>query len=64
MRDTLITRASRQGTRTVPVESRKAKYIRGDIKLSPEEVAIAMELARVERIERDLASYAIRKRDS
>ncbi len=63
MNDRTITRASRQGTRTAPIEGRKAKYIRGEIKLSPEELAIAMELARGDRIDRDLAAYAIRKRD-
>ncbi len=61
--DRTITRASRTGARTVPVEHRKAKYIRGDIKLNAEELAIAMELARGDRIDRDLAAYAIRKRD-
>jgi hypothetical protein len=66
MIDRTVKQAATAGIRTVPVPSarRNAKYIRGDIRLAHEEVAIAVEMARTERIERDIASYAIRKRTS
>lgn len=61
--DRTITRASRQGTRTIPVESR-SKQVRGDSRIFPDEIALAVEMARNERIERDIAAYGIRKRES
>jgi hypothetical protein len=52
------------GIRTQPAPSarRNAKYIRGDIRLAHEEVAIAVEMARTERIEQDIRDYAWKKR--
>ncbi|MDN4644973.1 hypothetical protein [Arthrobacter sp. PsM3] len=65
MNDRTITRAARTGTRTQPVESKPhPKSLRGNLSLTPDEVAIAMELARKIRTKQDIAAYAARKRTS
>lgn len=56
-----ITRASRRGAHTVPIEAR-SKRIRGDTKLYPDEIALAMDMARADRIERDIKEYAHKKK--
>ncbi len=63
MRDTTITRASRQGTRTAPIDKPRTKKVRGDSRIFPDEIALAVEMARTDRIEREIAAYAIRKRN-
>lgn len=60
MRDTTIGRAIRLGTRTIPVESR-SRVIRGDVRIFPDEVALALEMARADRTEQDIAAYKARK---
>lgn len=63
MRDTTITRASRVGAKTVPVEHKpRPKSLRGNIRLTADELTTAMEMARELRIKSDIASYAVRKR--
>lgn len=64
MNDRTITRASRQGTRSVPIDQPRTTRIRNDTQFFPDEIALAVEMARTERIERDIAAYAIRKRES
>lgn len=64
MNDRTIPRAVRQGARTQPVESKpRPQPVRGNPTLTPDELAIALEMARTERIDRDVAAYAIRKRN-
>jgi hypothetical protein len=62
MIDRTVKQAATAGIRTVPAERRYAKRVRGNVTLAPDDVALAVEMARAERIERDIASYAIRKR--
>lgn len=61
--DRTITRAWRQGVQTARVESGRPARANTAAALGPDELAAAMELARTERIERDIAAYGIRKRD-
>jgi hypothetical protein len=65
MIDRTVKQAATAGIRTQPVPSarRNAKYIRGDIRLAHEEVAIAVEMARNERIEQQIRDYAWKKRN-
>jgi len=65
MNDRTITRASRQGAHTTPVPnpSRRIHYERAPY-FTPEEDARFVTEAREERLNRDLAAYAIRKRES
>ena len=60
MNDNTGKRAIRQGTRSQPVSDRRRRPIRlrGDVTLAPDELALAMELARAERIEDDIAAYS------
>jgi hypothetical protein len=65
MNDRTVVRAARQGTHTVPVDpAARSKRVRGNIPLAPDEVQLAVEMARTERIERDIRAYALRKRES
>lgn len=65
MNDRTITRASRRGARTQPVESKPhPKSLRGNLALAPDELTTAMEMAREIRVKQDIASYAARKRTS
>ena len=59
MIDRTVSRAIRQGTRSQPVSDRRRRPIRlrGDVTLAPDELALAMELARAERIKDDIAAY-------
>ncbi len=61
MNDRTVTRASRRGTHTVPIEAR-SKRIRSDTKLYPDEIALAVDMARADRIERDIEAYAHKKK--
>lgn len=63
MRDMTITRASRRGTKTSPVENHpKRTTIRSDIRLTAEEVAVALDIARSDRVEAEIEAYALMKR--
>jgi hypothetical protein len=63
MNDRTVTRAARAGTKTTPVESRaRPKPIRGNIDITPDEVALAIEMANADRIKQDIRDYADRKR--
>lgn len=65
MKPRSITRISSQGVRTVPIESqRRAKHIRGNITLNADELALALDMARTERIEQAIRDYAYRKQES
>jgi len=65
MRDNIVHRAYRQGAHTVPVDQvKRPKRLRGNIRVSPDEITLAVQLARADRIERDIADYAARKRAS
>jgi hypothetical protein len=60
--DRTIKQAATAGIRTVPTERRYAKRIRGNVTLAPADVALAVEMARAERIEHDIRDYAWKKR--
>lgn len=63
MNDRLVARAKRFGTKSKPVESKaRPSTARGKDPLEPDEVAAAMEMARQDRIDRDIRAYAERKR--
>jgi hypothetical protein len=65
MNDRTVTRAARAGTKTIPVESRaRPKAIRGNIDITPDEVTLAIEMAKSDRIKQDIRDYADRKRQS
>lgn len=61
MNDRTVTRASRHGVHTVPVESGKPKQKQYEPKLRPDEIALALEIARQKRIKEDLEAYKARK---
>lgn len=62
MRDNPVHRAYRQGAKTTPVEHKRPKEIRGNVALTADELALALEMARGERVEQDIRDYAYRKR--
>ena len=57
-------RATRRNLATQPFPGNKPrpKKLRGNIALTPDEIAIAMEMAGKIRLNEDLAAYAARKR--
>jgi hypothetical protein len=61
MNDNTVKRAIKQGARSQPVSDRRRRPIRlrGEVTLAPDELALAMELARAERIKDDIAAYAL-----
>ncbi len=61
MNDRTVTRASRAGAHTVPVESGKPKQKQYEPKLRPDEITLALEVARQKRIKEDIAAYAARR---
>jgi hypothetical protein len=61
MNDRTTTRASRYGAHTIPVESGKTKQKQYEPKLRPNEIALALEIAREKRIKEDIAAYAARR---
>ena len=63
MNDNTVKRAVRRGTRSQPVSDRRRRPIRlrGEVTLAPDELALAMELARAERIEDDIAAYSLER---
>ncbi|UYM26596.1 hypothetical protein SEA_BAUER_47 [Arthrobacter phage Bauer] len=67
MNDRIVVRAARSwvGTKTTPVEGRaRPKQIRGNIDITPDELALALDMAREDRVEQDIRDYAHRKRTS
>lgn len=65
MNDRTVYRAVHQGAKTVPVDpAARSKRIRGNVPLAPDEIAVAIEMAREDRIEQDIRDYAHRKRSS
>jgi hypothetical protein len=63
MNDGTVKRAVRHGARTRPIEHKpRPKVIRGDVALPRDELALAMEMARADRIKQDIRDYAHRKR--
>jgi hypothetical protein len=63
MNDRTVHRAVRSGAKTVPIDTRgRPKVIRGNIELTPDELSIALEMARGERLEQDLRDYSYQKR--
>jgi len=63
MNDHTVKRAIKQGTRSQPIPDRRRRPIRlrGEVTLAPDELALAMELARAERIKDDIAAYALER---
>jgi len=63
MNDRTVSRAIKQGTRSQPVSDRRRRPIRlrGVVTLAPDELALAIELARAERIKDDIAAYALER---
>lgn len=57
-------RATRRNLATQPIPRGKPhpKNIRGNITLSPDELALALEFARADRLEQQLRGYAWKKR--
>lgn len=65
MNDRTITRAARHGTKTTPVDTKpRPKRIGDSTRLRPDEIALAMELARADRTEQEIRDYAHMKRTS
>lgn len=62
MRDNPVHRAYRQGAHTVPVDpAARSKRIRDNPRLAPDEIQLAVEMARSDRVEQDIRDYAYRK---
>ncbi|MCZ9884109.1 hypothetical protein [Arthrobacter sp. B2a2-09] len=61
MNDRTITRAARHGVQTVPVESGKPKQKQYEPKLRPDEITLALEIARQKRVKEDIAANAHRR---
>ncbi|WP_284763424.1 hypothetical protein [Arthrobacter sp. efr-133-R2A-63] len=61
MNDRTVTRAARHGVQTVPVESGKPKQKQYEPKLRPEEITLALEIARQKRIKEDIEAYKARR---
>lgn len=61
MRDTTVSRASRQGTRTLPIEHGRPRTPKpGHEPISPDEWAEIIHLARTQRTEEAITAYAKR----
>ena len=62
MRDATVSRACRQGTKTTPVEGKPRRFrIYNNVVLTQEEIALAVEMARADRLEQQLRDYAYKK---
>ena len=58
MRDATITRACRQGAKTTPVEGKPRRFrIYNNVVLTQEEIELAVEMARADRIEQSIRDY-------
>jgi len=63
MNDRTVHQAIKGRAKTAPVESRaRPKTIRGNIDLTPDELSLAIDMARSARIEHDICEYKDRKR--
>ena len=63
MNDRTVQRAVKGRARTVTVESKpKAKKVRGNVTLTPDELTLALDMARSDRLEQELRDYAHRRR--
>jgi len=62
MRDATITRACRQGAKTTPVEGKPRRFrIYNNVVLTADEIELAVEMARADRLEQQLRDYAYKK---
>jgi len=62
MIDNTVKRAIRSGAKTTPVERKPRRFrIYNNVVLTQEEIALAVEMARADRIERDIRAYAYKK---
>ena len=62
MIDNTVKRAIRTGARTTPVERKPHRFrIYNNVVLTAEEIALAVEMARADRIEQQLRDYAYKK---
>jgi len=62
MIDRTIPRAIKSGARTSPVERKPRRFrIYNNVVLTAEEVALAVEMARADRIEQSIRDYAYKK---
>ncbi|UUG70006.1 hypothetical protein SEA_ZUCKER_47 [Arthrobacter phage Zucker] len=65
MNDRTVHQAVKRRAKSVAVESRaRPKQIRGNIDITPDELALALDMARKDRVEQDIRDYAHRKRTS
>ena len=65
MNDRTITRACRQGAKTTPVEGKPRRFrIYNNVVLTQEEIELAVEMARADRMEHDIRAYAYKKGQS
>ena len=65
MRDTTVARACRQGTKTTPVENKPRRFrIYNNVVLTQEEIELAVDMARTDRIEQSIRDYAYKKGQS
>lgn len=63
MIDRTVHQAVKGRVKTVPIDRKpKAKTVRGNVTLAPGELAIAIEMARSDRLEQELRDYSCRKR--
>ena len=62
MRDTTVSRACRQGTKTTPIENKPRRFrIYNNVVLTSDEIELAVEMARADRIEQSIRDYAYKK---
>ena len=65
MNDRTVARACRQGTKTTPVEGKPRRFrIYNNVVLTQEEIELAVEMARADRIEQSIRDYAYKKGQS
>jgi len=62
VRDSTVSRACRQGTKTTPVEGKPRRFrIYNNVVLTQEEIELAVEMARADRIEQSIRDYKYQK---
>ena len=63
MMDRTVNQAVKGHAKTVRLDDKpKAKTIRGNVRLAPDEIALALDMARSDRLEQELSDYAYRTR--
>lgn len=63
MNDRTVHQAAKGRAKTVPIDSKpKVKKIRGNVMLTPDELTLALDMARCDRLEQELRDYAHQKR--